>query len=226
MWGYLIWCEDGMKGQLAEKNIGGVRFLALETGAPQHFWSRRRLRRQLEEMYHAGVRNVVRQGAVPTGLLREFGMTGVDVAPLRQALLPQMLNWAETKWQMPLKSGCVRLYAEQTDRRAWRAAEVIARRVRYMELDTGRGADVLERDLRRRYGLGSGGQPILEVCLARRPRGGCPVLLAGTGCGSGQSMQWQIPSMGEVPEELLAALLQSEKLEIETVQLKSVEFRA
>ncbi len=193
---------------------------------PEHFWGRHRLRRQMEEMYCAGVRKVVRRGAVPSGLLQEFGMTGVDVAPLRQALLPQMLDWAQTAWQIPLKSGCVRLYAEETDRRVWRAADVIAHRVRYMELDTGRGADALEAELRRRYGLGSGGRAMLEVCLARRARGGCPVLLAGTGCGGMQTMQWQVPGMEEEPEELLAALFQSEKLEKEIVQLKSVQFRA
>ena len=204
----------------------GVRFLTLETGEPEHFWGRRRLRRQIEEMYDAGVRRVVRQGTVPAALLREFGMTGVDVAPLRQALLPQMLDWAETVWQIPLKSGCVRLCAEETDRRVWRAADTIARRARYIELDTGRGADALERELRCCYGLGSGGRPVLEVCLGRRPRGGCPVLLAGTGCGGGQAMQWQAPGVEDGPEELFAALFQSEKLEREAVKLKSVEFRA
>ncbi len=226
MWGYLIWHEDGVKGQLVEKNIAGVRFLTLETGAPERFWGRRRLRRQMEAMYDAGVRRVVRQGAVPAGLLREFGMAGVDVAPLRQALLPQMLDWTETAWQIPLESGCVRLCAEETDRRVWRAADMLAHRVRYIELDTGRGEDALASELRRRYGLGSGGCPILEVCLARRPRGGCPVLLAGTGCGGGQVVRWQMQGMEEVPEELLAALFQSEKLEKEAVKIKSVEFRA
>lgn len=226
MWGYVIWREDVVKGQLSEKNIGGVRFLTLETGTPAHFWGRRRLRRQMETMYNAGVRRVVQQGAVPAELLTAFGMRHVDVVPLRQALLPQMLDWAETAWQIPLRNGCVRLCAEKTDRQVWRAADTIARRVRYIELDTGRGADALERELRRRYGLGSGGQAVLEICLGRRPRGGCPVLLVGPGCGGGQTMEWQIPGMEEVPEELLAVLFQSEKLEKEAVQLKSVEFRA
>ncbi len=226
LWGYLIWRDDRAKAQLTEKNRGGVWFLTLETGTPEHIWSRRRLRRQLEIMYEAGVRYVVRQGPVPAELLPAFGMSGVDVAPLRQALLPQMLDWAEDVWQIPLRNGCVRLCAEESTRPVWRAADVIARRVRYMEVDTGRGREALQEEMRRRYGLGNGGRPLLEVCLARRPRGESPVLLLGPGCGGLQAVHWEVPGSEEMPEELLAVLWQAGKLEKETVQVRSVEFRA
>ena len=147
--------------RLWEQAVGGVAFLMAEACEPKNPWQRRRLFRILKKMRRSGVRQVARQGEVPEGLPERFGLSAVDVSPLRQALLPQLLDWAEQIWALPLMSGCVRLRAVRTDRAAWQCAAVLARRARYVELDTGVGADVLAEELRRRYGLSCGGQAIL-----------------------------------------------------------------
>ena len=226
MWGYLIWHEEPCRLRLWEQTIGGVRFLTAEICRPENFWQRRRLHRMMKKIFRAGVRQIVRGGSVPEGLPERFGLSAVDVSPLRQALLPKLLDWAEKAWGLSLRSCCVRLHASRTDRAVWRCAAVLARRARYLELDTGEGSEALADDLRRRYGLSCGGRPVLEICLAQGWTGDVPALLLGRDCGRMQKMRWYMPGHGEMPEELLAALYREGRLEEGTPELGAVESRA
>ena len=212
--------------RLWEQTVGGVDFLMAEVCEPENFWQRRRLFRILKKMRRSGVQEIARQGEVPEGLPEQFGLSGVDVSPLRQALLPQLLDWAERVWGLPLTRGCVRLHAVRTDRTAWRCAAMLARRARYVQLDTGEGAEPLAEELRRRYGLSCGGQAILELCLAPRSREDIPALLLGGNCGRLQKMRWYTETLGELPEELLAVLYQTGKLNADTMKLRAVEAHA
>ena len=212
--------------RLWEQSVGGVAFLMAEACEPKNFWQRRRLFHILKKMRRSGVRQVARQGHVPEGLPEQFGFFTVDVSPLRQALLPQLLDWAEKAWELPLTRGCVRLHAVRTDRAVWQCAAVLARRVRYVELDAGEGAEPLAEELRRRYGLSCGGRAILELCLAPRSRGDVPALQLGRNCGRRQKMQWYTETLGELPEEVLTVLYEAGRVKAKAVKLRAVEAHA
>jgi len=122
--------------------------------------------------------------------------------------------------------GAVVLRADASDAAAWQAALTLSRMARYVHLDTGPGQDALAARLRRTVGLGSGGgEPVLEVCLGHKSGGVRPALYLGRQSAARQRLELWTPQLqGE--ESLLCALFQAEKLQIEDIQIRFVEFRA
>lgn len=224
MLGWII-CREGHRPALEERRVGGVDFLVLQTPRPDSRRQRHRLHRLLREMARRGVRRAVVQGGdVPE--LAQWGILPVDSVPLRRALLPQLLQWADGAWQLGLPQGAVVLRADASDAAAWQAALTLSRMARYIHLDTGPGQDALAARLRRTVGLGSGGgEPVLEVCLGQKSGGVRPALHLGRQSAARQRLELWTPQLqGE--ESLLCALFQAEKLQIEDIQIRFVEFRA
>lgn len=207
--------------------VCGVPFLTLETGVPRRWWERRRLRRALADLERQGVRRVVTEGRDAADLLAGASLQPVDCAPLRRALLPQLLDWAEEQWQIPLSRSTVRLCAEKTDGETVQAAITLARRARYLVLDTGAGQEVLAEELQRRFGLGQGGgKAVLEVCLSGERRGGAPVLYLGEEGLRRQRLELAASVLPQGPETAFSAIFQAGKLEISGIAVNFVEFCA
>ena len=225
MLGWII-CRDSGAVTLEEREVGGVGVLLLQIPRQTGWRQRRRLRKMLGELARRGVRRVVVQGGeVPE--LAEFGILPVDSFPLRRALLPKLLRWVDREWQLDLAGAAVMLRSDVSDAAAWQAALAISRQARYVHLDTGPGQARLEERLRRTVGLGRGGaEPVLEICLGRQSGGGRPALHLGCGCGARQGLTLWTPQLPEGEESLLCALFQAEKLQIEDIQIRFVEFRA
>lgn len=225
MLGWII-CRDGGGVTLEEREVGGVGVLLLQIPRQTGWRQRRRLRKMLGELARRGVRRVVVQGGeVPE--LAEFGILPVDSFPLRRAMLPKLLRWVDREWRLDLAGAAVMLRSDVSDAAAWQAALAISRQARYVHLDTGPGQARLEERLRRTVGLGRGGaEPVLEICLGRQSGGGRPALHLGCGCGARQRLTLWTPQLPEGEESLLCALFQAEKLQIEDIQIRFVEFRA
>lgn len=225
MLGWIICCDGGAL-TLEERKVGGMGMLVLHLPRQMRRRQKRRLRKLLGEMARCGVRRaVVQGGTVPE--LAEFGILPVDSSPLRRSLLPQLLRWVDREWQLGLAGAAVMLRADVSDAAAWQAALTLSRQARYVHLDTRAGQALLEERLRRTVGLGRGGaEPVLEVCLGRQSGGGRPALHLGCGCGARQRLTLWTPQLPEGEESLLCALFQAEKVQIEDIQIRFVEFRA
>lgn len=225
MLGWII-CRERNGAELEARMVWGVPFLVLETPAPRRRRDRRVLAAALREMARRGVRRTVVQGLEIPGL-DAFGMTPVDPSALRAALLPQLLGWVDREWGLRLGSASVLLSADSSGADTWRAAVELSRRVRYVWLDTGPGQGALEEALRGRLGLGTGGgKAVLEVCLAERARTSLPQLHLGRGCGARQRLDVWAPQLPGAEESMLCAIFQAEKLPIQDIQVRFVEFRA
>ena len=226
MLGWII-CREG-KGRptLERRCVGGVWFWVLE-GPPAVGWRQRRLwNAALREMARRGVHRAVLQG-VDAAIPAACGIIAVDSVGLRRSLLPQLLSWVDREWGLQLGSAAVLLSADSSGTDTWHAAVELSRRARYVTLDTGPGQAILEEELRSTLGLGTGGgRQVLEVCLAAEARGGLPTLYLGHGCGGQQHLTLAAPGLEGVEESMLCALFQAEKLPIQDIQVRFVEFRA
>lgn len=226
MLGWII-CREG-KGRptLERRCVGGVWFWVLE-GPSAVGWQQRRLwNAALREMARRGVRRAVLQG-VDAAIPAACGIAAVEPSALRFALLPRLLSWVDREWGLRLGSAAVLLSADSSGADTWHAAVELSRRVRYVWLDTGPGQALLEEELRGTLGLGTGGgSPVLEVCLAAEARGGLPTLYLGRGCGAQQRLTLDAPGLEGTEESMLCALFQAEKLSIQDIQVRFVEFRA
>lgn len=226
MLGWIIWKERG-KARREICSVRGVPFYRLETPPPRSFWQRRRFFRQAEEMHRHGVYQVVVQGEGDGALLWQAGLTEVEVAPLRLALLPQLLDYVQRERHIPLCTAAVCLRGKSADADTFRAAQILAHRVRYLHLALETGQAELEEALRRRYGLGvGGGQVAVEVCAGVEDSGTLPALHLGRGCAARQKILLHCADPEGVDEQLLAALFQAGKLEAGQFAVKSVGFRA
>ncbi|MBE6919707.1 MAG: hypothetical protein E7469_08500 [Ruminococcaceae bacterium] len=225
MLGWII-CGEERRITLERQVVGGLPFWVLRVPHRRRWLAARGFTAALREMARRGVRRVVVQGGeVPE--LALFGMTAVEPWPLRRALLPQLLDWAEREWQLPLRTSAVLLSADSSGADTCRAARLLCQRARYVLLDTGVGQAELEARLRSTEGLGvGGGKPVLEVCLRAESRSGVPVLYLGRGCAAQQRLELTASGLENGEESLLCALFQAEKLPIEEIHIRFVEFRA
>lgn len=229
MLGWIVWQEAGRgKVQSTQCAVGGVTFWKLSGPAPRHFWGRRQWRRCLQQLGRSGVRRVAVQGKVPPELLRQFALQPVDPSPLRLALLPQLLAHVQREWELPVQRGAVTLRSAGADKDVWQAAQVLARKARYLHLDIQTGRAEMEELLRRRYGLviGGTGQTVLEVCVGCASGGTVPALHLGDGCAIRQQVELESEALPEANEQLLSAIFQAGKLKIEEIRVRSVEFSA
>lgn len=226
MLGWICW-QEGAKTHAELCGVSGVTFYRLTAAPPHFFRQRRKLLQHIRTMRQRGIRRVVVQGAGDDELLWQQGLAAVDIAPLRLALLPQLLEYTETVWQLSLSTAAVRLRSKTADRTVYQAAQILAQRTRYLELSMETGRAELEDRLRRCYGLGvGGGEAVLEVCIGVEESGALPALHLGRECAARQSLRLFCETLPWADEQMLAALFQAERLNIDDIAIKSVGFRA
>ncbi len=226
MLGWIV-CREGEAVTRGVCTVAGVPFYRVTAPPPTTLWRRYRWRRLLQGLRRQRVCCAVVEGALPAEMIRRCGVEEVSCLPLRRALLPQLLRWAEREWKLPLSGGTALLCAPGADDAAWRTALLLSRHARHVALQVETGEAVLARALRCRCGVGEGGgAPVLQVCLGRERVEEIPTIYLGENCVEAQKVTLTSPVAPGASEAMLSALYQAEKLGIDQVQLTFAEFRA
>ncbi len=149
----------------------------------------------------------------------QFGIRPFSVAPLRRALLGQLVGRGE----------CARLSAGYADHDVETAAILLTRRYRYVSLDVSRGEDGLSTMLYRRFGVAQGacGAPEITVSFYDEIPAGHTICL-GERCGDYQVLCCEVKDWAaeNVPEEYLCALFLAGKLKKEDICVKTLRSTA
>ena len=220
MYGYVV---EGQAGSMVCRQILGMWFWCLTLPAEGAFCSLRR-RRWWRKLQSAGVRRAVLSDHLTAEGVR-WGIEPVEVYTLRRALLPKLLDHCPS-----LSGKSVRLAAPYVTAAVGAAAEVLARRARYVDLQVGQGGEALALYLQRRYGLAVGavGTVALTVDFGGGSLGRCIAL--GEDCAARQQVVYhaeKLASVGVEPQEqLLSALFGAGYLEKEEIQVKTILFNA
>ena len=175
MYGYI---RQGQRTALTREVIGGVPFWVLTTGRG---WQRLRVRSMLRRLARHGVRTAVFEDDTWQTAAARYGIHPVPVGALRLAKLEEMLDCV-----CPALSGkTVRLAVGENGGTARQAAQVLAKRARYIEL-TPPGQTALAQWLLARYGVaaGSGGQQAAAVVWCGQRIGGTCHISGGRLCGT------------------------------------------
>ena len=172
MLGWIGWETRGLpRVRHRVELLGGMPLCRVSVGGRLSPLLRLLLRREGRLLREAGIREGVWPAELPEPL--RMGLAPVEVAPLRRALLPALLEQAFRQKRMTRQTASALLTAEGTSLPVYWAAQLLAQRVRYLHLETGSGQEGLEDWLLQRYGLAcGGGAPELEVTLrsAAEPR--------------------------------------------------------
>lgn len=221
MYGYI---RQGQRTVLTREVIGGVPFWVLTTGRG---WQRLRVRSLLCRLARHGVRTAVFEGDTWQTAAARYGIHPVPVGALRLAKLEEMLDCV-----CPALSGkTVRLAVGENGGTARQAAQVLAKRARYIEL-TPPGQTALAQWLLARYGVaaGSGGQQAAAVvwCGTADSVSEGPAIYLGTDCAVRQEVRYEAAGLAPWPvsEQLLAALLAADGWEASEIHVVSVVSRA
>ena len=221
MYGYI---RQGQRTVLTREVIGGVPFWVLTTGRG---WQRLRVRSLLCRLARHGVRTAVFEGDTWQTAAARYGIHPVPVGALRLAKLEEMLDCV-----CPALSGkTVRLAVGENGGTARQAAQVLAKRARYIEL-TPPGQTALAQWLLARYGVaaGSGGQQAAAVvwCGTADSVSEGPAIYLGADCAARQEVRYEAAGLAPwpVPEQLLAALLAADGWEASEIHVVSVVSRA
>ena len=220
MYGYV---QEGREGSVEMRQIAGMWFCALTLPVGGAFLGLRR-RRWWRKLQKKGVRRAV----LPAHLAAEglpWGIAAVEVYSLRRALLGQILDCCP-----PLTGKTVRLTAPCVTAAVGEAAEVLAQRGRYVDLQVGQGRDELARYLQRRYGLAVGavGTVALTVDFGSGSIGRCIAL--GEDCAAQQQVVYEAETLARqgiaAQEQLLSVLWEGEYMKKEEIQVKTILFNA
>lgn len=221
MYGYI---RQGQRTALTREAIGGVPFWVLTTGRG---WQRLRVRSMLRRLARHGVRTAVFEGDTWQTAAARYGIHPVPVGALRLAKLEEMLDCV-----CPALSGkTVRLAVGENGGTARQAAQVLAKRARYIEL-TPPGQTALAQWLLARYGVaaGSGGQQAAAVVWCGTADGVSegPAIYLGADCAARQEVRYEAAGLASWPvsEQLLAALLAADGWEASEIHVVSVVSRA
>lgn len=221
MYGYI---RQGQRTVLTREVIGGVPFWVLTTGRG---WQRLRVRSMLRRLARHGVRTAVFEGDTWQTAAARYGIHPVPVGALRLAKLEEMLDCV-----CPALSGkTVRLAVGENGGTARQAAQVLAKRARYIEL-TPPGQTALAQWLLARYGVaaGSGGQQAAAVvwCGTADSVSEGPAIYLGADCAARQEVRYEAAGLAPWPvsEQLLAALLAADGWEASEIHVVSVVSRA
>lgn len=221
MYGYI---RQGQRTVLTREVIGGVPFWVLTTGRG---WQRLRVRSLLCRLARHGVRTAVFEGDTWQTAAARYGIHPVPVGALRLAKLEEMLDCV-----CPALSGkTVRLAVGENGGTARQAAQVLAKRARYIEL-TPPGQTALAQWLLARYGVaaGSGGQQAAAVvwCGTADSVSEGPAIYLGADCAARQEVRYEAAGLAPWPvsEQLLAALLAADGWEASEIHVVSVMSRA
>ena len=221
MYGYI---RQGQRTVLTREVIGGVPFWVLTTGRG---WQRLRVRSLLRRLARHGVRTAVFEGDTWQTAAARYGIHPVPVGALRLAKLEELLDCL-----CPALSGkTVRLCVGKDGGTARQAAQVLAKRARYIEL-TPPGQTALAQWLLARYGVaaGSGGQQAAAVvwCGTADSVSEGPAIYLGADCAARQEVRYEAAGLAPWPvsEQLLAALLAADGWEASEIHVVSVVSRA
>lgn len=221
MYGYI---RQGQRTALTREVIGGVPFWVLTTGRG---WQRLRVRSLLCRLARHGVRTAVFEGDTWQTAAARYGIHPVPVGALRLAKLEELLDCV-----CPALSGkTVRLAVGENGGTARQAAQVLAKRARYIEL-TPPGQTALAQWLLARYGVaaGSGGQQAAAVvwCGTADSVSEGPAIYLGADCAARQEVRYEAAGLAPWPvsEQLLAALLAADGWEASEIHVVSVVSRA
>ena len=221
MYGYI---RQGQRTVLTREVIGGVPFWVLTTGRG---WQRLRVRSLLCRLARHGVRTAVFEGDAWQTAAARYGIHPVPVGALRLAKLEELLDCV-----CPALSGkTVRLAVSENGGTARQAAQVLAKRARYIEL-TPPGQTALAQWLLARYGVaaGSGGQQAAAVvwCGTADSVSEGPAIYLGADCAARQEVRYEAAGLAPWPvsEQLLAALLAADGWEASEIHVVSVVSRA
>lgn len=221
MYGYI---RQGQRTVLTREVIGGVPFWVLTAGRG---WQRLRVRSLLRRLARHGVRTAVFEGDAWQTAAARYGIHPVPVGALRLAKLEELLDCL-----CPALSGkTVRLCAGKDGGTARQAAQVLAKRARYIEL-TPPGQTALAQWLLARYGVaaGSGGQQAAAVvwCGTADSVSEGPAIYLGADCAARQEVRYEAAGLAPWPvsEQLLAALLAADGWEASEIHVVSLVSRA
>ena len=221
MYGYI---RQGQRTVLTREAIGGVPFWVLTTGRG---WQRLRVRSLLRRLARHGVRIAVFEGDTWQTAAARYGIRPVPVGALRLAKLGELLDCL-----CPALSGkTVRLAVGKDGGTARQAAQVLAKRARYIEL-TPPGQAALAQWLLARYGVaaGCGGQQAAAVvwCGTADSVSEGPAIYLGADCAVRQEVRYEAAGLAPWPvsEQLLAALLAADGWEASEIHVVSVVSRA
>ena len=221
MYGYI---RQGQRTMLTREVIGGVPFWVLTAGRG---WQRLRVRSLLRRLARHGVRTAVFEGDTWQTAAARYGIHPVPVGALRLAKLEELLDCL-----CPALSGkTVRLCVGKDGGTARQAAQVLAKRARYIEL-TPPGQTALAQWLLARYGVaaGSGGQQAAAVvwCGTADSVSEGPAIYLGADCAARQEVRYEAAGLAPWPvsEQLLAALLAADGWEASEIHVVSVVSRA
>ena len=221
MYGYI---RQGQRTVLTREVIGGVPFWVLTAGRG---WPRLRVRSLLRRLARHGVRTAVFEGDTWQTAAARYGIHPVPVGALRLAKLEELLDCL-----CPALSGkTVRLCVGKDGGTARQAAQVLAKRARYIEL-TPPGQTALAQWLLARYGVaaGSGGQQAAAVvwCGTADSVSEGPAIYLGADCAVRQEVRYEAAGLAPWPvsEQLLAALLAAGGWEASEIHVVSVVSRA
>ena len=221
MYGYI---RQGQRTVLTREVIGGVPFWVLTTGRG---WQRLRVRSLLRRLARHGVRTAVFEDDTWQTAAARYGIHPVPVGALRLAKLEELLDCL-----CPALSGkTVRLCVGKDGGTARQAAQVLAKRARYIEL-TPPGQTALAQWLLARYGVaaGSGGQQAAAVvwCGTADSVSEGPAIYLGADCAARQEVRYEAAGLAPWPvsEQLLAALLAADGWEASEIHVVSVTSRA
>lgn len=221
MYGYI---RQGQRTVLTREVIGGVPFWVLTAGRG---WQRLRVRSLLRRLARHGVRTAVFEGDTWQTAAARYGIHPVPVGALRLAKLEELLDCL-----CPALSGkTVRLCVGKDGGTARQAAQVLAKRARYIEL-TPPGQTALAQWLLAWYGVaaGSGGQQAAAVvwCGTADSVSEGPAIYLGEDCAARQEVRYEAAGLAPWPvsEQLLAALLAADGWEASEIHVVSVVSRA
>lgn len=221
MYGYI---RQGQRTVLTREVIGGVPFWVLTAGRG---WQRLRVRSLLRRLARHGVRTAVFEGDAWQTAAARYSIHPVPVGALRLAKLEELLDCL-----CPALSGkTVRLCVGKDGGTARQAAQVLAKRARYIEL-TPPGQTALAQWLLARYGVaaGSGGQQAAAVvwCGTADSVSEGPAIYLGADCAARQEVRYEAAGLAPWPvsEQLLAALLAADGWEASEIHVVSLVSRA
>ncbi len=221
MYGYI---RQGQRTVLTREVIGGVPFWVLTAGRG---WQRLRVRSLLRRLARHGVRTAVFEDDTWQTAAARYGIHPVPVGALRLAKLEELLDCL-----CPALSGkTVRLCVGKDGGTARQAAQVLAKRARYIEL-TPPGQTALAQWLLARYGVaaGSGGQQAAAVvwCGTADSVSEGPAIYLGADCAARQEVRYEAAGLAPWPvsEQLLAALLAADGWAASEIHVVSVVSRA
>lgn len=221
MYGYI---RQGQRTVLTREVIDGVPFWVLTAGRG---WQRLRVRSLLRRLARHGVRTAVFEGDTWQTAAARYGIHPVPVGALRLAKLEELLDCL-----CPALSGkTVRLCVGKDGGTARQAAQVLAKRARYIEL-TPPGQTALAQWLLARYGVaaGSGGQQAAAVvwCGTADSVSEGPAIYLGADCAARQEVRYEAAGLAPWPvsEQLLAALLAADGWEASEIHVVSLVSRA